>query len=381
MTTRLSSARVHTVVASLVLAAAIFTAPGVPIAHAGGTDVVVELDRLDEIDLAPLAGRGLRMTPAEIRTLAGALVRFEGVPGIPFANGVFVSSDGLILAPYDVARPCLDATGERAAALRATGFHTPTRDGELACPGIELAYDAEIENEPAAEGTAAPPTRRVTRKSAGGVKLVHVPDESIARFGGPGASRHWPSYALPYAFLRAYGRDGKPVVPPQWVQPARFGYRGGAMVLGLGDGEHGPWLSIGAADGFRPHGDAPRLPYATTLSELVACVADDDGHRVSEEAFAQLSGSRIPDFSDPLLGDVPLAFAIDLARPDEAPGAMVVDGTGRLLGLVSGQTRAPCVIGGAKTECRRTIALDVRAALDLAVRLYVAIELIPELGL
>lgn len=333
----------------------------------------VAIDRLDSVDLAPLVGRGLRLAPDEVRELARAVVRFEGAPEF---SGSFVSQDGLILAPYDVARPCIEAAGEGRASIEGSGFHAASHDKELRCPGLAIGYDAVLASERAPEASA----ESVRRRSTKDVRLVHVPEQALAHFGGTRA-HGWPSHRVAYAFLRAYDDAGKPLASPTFLARALIGYRASSLVFALGESREGPWLGIGTVAGLRPAPDAPRLPFATTISGIVASVADDEGHRVSDATFAQLAGSRIPDFKDPMLGDVPVAFAVDLEMRPGGIGAPIVDGTGALLGMVAGTSRDRAPGANHDRALDRVVVLDVRAVLDLLVRLYGAVEVALELGL
>ncbi len=352
----------------LLLLAALAVTP----CNAGGGPL--PLVQLDEERYARLAADGLRISAQDLRDLARTVVRIEGPAP---ASGLLVSQDGLVLISYGTVTTCLEAIAASRPDVLVSGFVAYEREDERPCPGLKASLAAPGDE---------PPFR------VGGVRLVHAPEQALARFGGAGDDLRWPRQRADYAIVRLV-----PAGPPDDAEAvvaagafgglypapiATLGLHRGApafvLVAGIAAHDASLRLSWGIVDGYVPRGGVGRLPYATTVADLFARAGDDAPYRLSETSLAQLGGVRIPAFVDRLLQDVPVAFVIRAALDGGAArGAPVVDGTGQLAGIHSG------AVGGASAPAHGNVAVvtDVRFILDLLIRRYAAIELARELGL
>jgi hypothetical protein len=310
-----------------------------------------------------LAREGLRVRSFLVRELARSVVRIEGAPGGPVL-GSFVSGDGLILTQARVADACSPPGSARDEAWPPEhGFLAATRSSERACPDLGLA--SELGGE--IDGLV--------------LRLVHVGAPALARFGGDAERGRWPRHAMPYAFLRATRRS--PTAPTPRPPPAHEpsihlaasfdGYRPRGLVVALTPRRE-QLVAFARVDGFASAAGAPRGPYATTLGTMTARLADADGYRVPGALEAQITGQRLEPLADRHLRDVVVNFATTLDAGREVDGAPLVDGQGRLVGMVYASSTD-------ETGARRAIAVDVRGLVDLLVRGYGAVELATELGL
>ena len=361
---------------ALLLAMALSAAPGV----AGGGPL--SLAEVDDQRHAELAAAGLRISAQELRDLARTVVRFESPEP---ASGLLVSSRGLVLTSYNGVAACLDAIAAERPGVLASGFVAYGRQDELPCPDLAVSFAAPDDGQPV---------------RLAGVRLVHVPEQALARFGGAGDDLRWPRQRADYAFVRLVpagspgdAEEAAPSGPFRGLHPAPIAtlglHRGAsAFVLAAGAAARGgqggpgsggePRLSWGVVDGYVPRDRGARLPYATTLAALFARAGDDAPYRLSEASLVQLGGVRIPAFVDRLLQDVPVAFVVRVPPGDDGTrGAPVFDGAGQLAGILSGRTGA----ASAPSSGHVAVVTDVRFILDLLIRRYAAVETARELGL
>ena len=67
------------------------------------------------------------------------------------------------------------------------------------------------------------------------IRLVFSPEESIAEFGGDPDNFTFPRYNLDVAFLRIYGRDGRPLPQAHWLRWSGGGPHDGELVFAAGN--------------------------------------------------------------------------------------------------------------------------------------------------
>lgn len=194
------------------------------------------------------AAYGFEPTPQWLDHLRLASVRLANG-----CSGSIVSPQGLVMTNHHCAVDCLQAVAGLAKKdYVSLGFNARSGADEARCPGLEVDQLLSIDDvtarvQQATQGIA-PEQFAQTQKAAiaaiekdcagaqadtqrcdvvslyhGGrydlyryrrfqdVRLVFAPEQAIAYFGGDPDNFMFPRYDLDVAFLRLYGRDGKPV--------------------------------------------------------------------------------------------------------------------------------------------------------------------------
>ena len=191
------------------------------------------------------AAYGFTPTKAWLDTVRLASVRFNDG-----GSGSFVSPDGLLISNHHVGLGCIQNLSTKEKDYVSTGYLSPARDQEPACPGYEVNQLLGIEDvtarvlgtvTPAMSDTAAHAARKAeiarieqecsrktgqrcdvialyegamyhlyTYKKYTDVRLVFAPEEQIANFGGDPDNFTFPRHDLDIALFRAY-ENGKPV--------------------------------------------------------------------------------------------------------------------------------------------------------------------------
>jgi hypothetical protein len=182
-------------------------------------------------------------------------------------SGAWVSPHGLIATNQHLVAACVKA-------LRLEGgFYAASFAEERKCPGLEAKVLVQMEDvtrqvKSAAPETAKPADALAKRNAAiarleqacaaragnscsvvrlhsgerydlyqyrtyGDLRLVFVPEQAIASFGGAPASLTYPRYAFDVAFLRAYA-DGRPASTPRYLQWSAEGVKDGELVFASG---------------------------------------------------------------------------------------------------------------------------------------------------
>ena len=96
----------------------------------------------------------------------------------------------------------------------------------------------------------------------GDVRVVMMPERSVATFGGDPDEGTYPRYSLGFGFLRAYDQEGHPVVTESYLPLSGAGVTPGQTLYSVGIREQVPWISTGTVEGYAYNGTwAP--PYTT----------------------------------------------------------------------------------------------------------------------
>ncbi|RMG45315.1 MAG: S46 family peptidase [Acidobacteria bacterium] len=134
--------------------------------------------------------------------------------------------------------------------------------------------------------------------------------------------------------------------------------------------------------GYFPYGRGSRLGYATTAGSMMAAVTDHPDYALRDEVKAQLAGRKLDLLVDPFLGNLPIDFVADIDTTGGNSGSPVLDGTGRVLGvLFDGNFEGLASDLAYDGEHDRSIMVDVRAILHVMLSVYGAVDLAAELGL
>jgi hypothetical protein len=212
---------------------------------------------------------GFAPSPAWLDHLRLGSVRFNNG-----GSGSFVSADGLALTNHHVGRECVQDLSTREKDYIRSGFLAKTHAEEKPCPAFELNVLQAIEDvTPQVQGAAkagatvaeAGQEQRemmarlegdCARKSglrceivtlyAGGlyqlykykrytdVRLVFVPEERIAFFGGDPDNFEFPRYDLDIAFFRVY-ENGRPAHLKDYLKFSHGGVKDGDLVFVSGN--------------------------------------------------------------------------------------------------------------------------------------------------
>ena len=174
-------------------------------------------------------------------------------------SGSFVSADGLMLTNHHVGLQCVQNLSTAENDYVVSGYITPSRDKEPACPGYEVNVLMSIEDvtakvksasKPEMSDKAAAEARKAataqlekacadktgmrcdviklyqgseyalyTYKKYTDVRLVFAPEQQIAFFGGDPDNFTFPRHDLDICFFRAYenGRPAKPAAYLPWA--------------------------------------------------------------------------------------------------------------------------------------------------------------------
>ncbi len=189
-------------------------------------------------------------------------------------SGSFVSADGLAFTNHHVGRECVQDLSTKERDYIQHGFLAKTNAEERKCPALELNVLHEIEDVTSQVQGAAKPSMNVaeagqaqremmvqleaecTRKSglrcevvtfyAGGlyqlykykrytdVRLVFVPEERVAFFGGDADNFEFPRYDLDIAFFRVY-ENGRPAHLKAYLKFSHGGVKDGDLVFVSGN--------------------------------------------------------------------------------------------------------------------------------------------------
>jgi hypothetical protein len=229
-----------------------------------------------------LRARGIEVDAAQLGDLktgpAGAVVSLAG------CTASFVSADGLLLTNQHCVESALQFNSSPQRNLIEKGFFAATRADELPAGPRERALltvgihdvTAAIDAAAAAASTASAryeaieaekrrlahrcekPGYRcnvmsfddgvayklIEQRELADLRLVYVPPNALAQYGGDADNFRWPRYCADFAFLRAYvGKDGVatafakddvPYRPSRWLSIDAAGIRAGDPVIVMG---------------------------------------------------------------------------------------------------------------------------------------------------
>lgn len=170
-------------------------------------------------------------------------------------SGAFVSKSGLLVTNHHVIGPCIASIDAGGKDLAADGYYAATLEQEVPCPGLEIeVLDSFEDVTPQINGSHARAStggrkgallmetmRRIEAASLSAsalrsevvplfnglryhlhryrrytdVRLVFLPDQQAAYFGGDAVNFEYPRYAFDVCFCRVYS-DGKPAITPHY---------------------------------------------------------------------------------------------------------------------------------------------------------------------
>lgn len=201
-------------------------------------------------------------------------VRLASVRFNDGGSGAFISPDGLMISNHHVGLGCIQNLSSKEKDYVSTGYLSPSRDKEPACPGYEVnvlmaiedvtarvlgAVKAEQSDAVAHAGRKAEISRveeecsqktgmrcEVVKLYEGGryslytykkytdVRLVFAPEEQIASFGGDPDNFTFPRHDLDIALFRAY-ESGQPARSPGFLPFASTAVGDGDLVFVAGN--------------------------------------------------------------------------------------------------------------------------------------------------
>lgn len=192
---------------------------------------------------------------------------------LPNCSASFVSSNGLVLSNHHCARVCTDAVSPKDTNYMETGFTARTVAEEKKCPGLFVDQLESIENvtpRVRAAITGATPEAQASQRTSiisqiqsecaqqtqlncqvvslyqGGIyslyryrrytdlRLVWVPENGVASFGGDPDNFTYPRYDLDASLLRVYVND-KAHSPADYLKWSRAGAGDGELVFVVGN--------------------------------------------------------------------------------------------------------------------------------------------------
>ena len=192
---------------------------------------------------------------------------------LPNCSASFVSANGLVLTNHHCARECTDAVSPKDSNYIETGFAAANLSDEKKCPGLYVDQLISIENvtdKVRAGITGTTPAEQATQRTAvagrlqtecgqatgltcqvvslyqGGMyslyrykrfsdlRLVMVPEESIAAFGGDPDNFTYPRYDLDMALLRVYDNN-TPYRPTDFLRWSANGAAENEVIFVIGN--------------------------------------------------------------------------------------------------------------------------------------------------
>jgi hypothetical protein len=140
-------------------------------------------------------------------------------------------------------------------------------------------------------------------------------------------------------------------------------------------------LSYGAIDDYTSSDDGKTYRYVTDLAGLLAKVTGEEPFRIPDALKVAAAGDK-GRFVDAEIGDVPVNLTATLDTTGGNSGSPIVDGKGRLVGLLfDGTPESQLSDWQFLAGKQRSILLDIRYALFLADKVHGAAALLEELGL
>ena len=201
-------------------------------------------------------------------------------------TATFVSATGLMATSYQCAYDHVRTAWNIEDIPLAEGFYAPELFDERSVPGLVADHLLEVReadrtapSDTIWESTAGTmvtefrPSADTTRYLAytyqrySDVRVVMIPEKTIATFGDPGRTGTYPRYSLGIGFLRVYDDGGHPVLSEAYLPITGAHIRPGDPLYSIGIDETGlPRIGVGSAQG--PEGNASSAPPYTTLFGL-----------------------------------------------------------------------------------------------------------------
>jgi hypothetical protein len=306
----------------------------------------------DRLPAAALASRYNFALPSPVLDrLRNSAVRVGG------GSGAFVTPEGLVLTNHHVVRGCVQRLSSAADDLTERGFQAHSRAGERPCPGAEvrqldsmLDVTDRVRSAVRADDPAAANAQRTAAIAAlesecsrdtglrcevvtlyrgamyqlyryqvwTDVRLVFVPEQRAASFGGDIDNFTYPRFDLDFALLRVYDK-GVPLKPPTYLSLSRSGVAEGDLVFIAG--HPGSTERAGTVDQLVFERDV-RLPFMLGYAErqlaalrAYAATSPESARRAADailglENFIKAMRGQARALKDPAL--------LDAKRKDEA---------------------------------------------------------------
>ena len=220
---------------------------------------------------------------------------------LPGCSASFVSENGLIMTNHHCGRSCTAAVSPADTDYMKTGFVAPTTADEKKCPMLyvdQLVGIQDVTQRIQSKVTATTAAKRVEQRDAeidaiqkecstggltcqvtglyqGGIyslykykrysdlRLVFAPEEGIAFYGGDPDNFTYPRYDVDVTLLRAYGPDGTPLHPDNYLKWSANGAGDGELVFVVGNpGGTGRLNTVAQMEYLRD------VAYPTSLAQL-----------------------------------------------------------------------------------------------------------------
>jgi len=147
------------------------------------------------------------------------------------------------------------------------------------------------------------------------------------------------------------------------------------------DANSQPRMNWGTVEDYTATADGATHRYVTDLAGVLAKETGEDPFRVPARLKAAAAADK-GRFVDPSIGDVPINFTCTLDTTGGNSGSPVLDGRGRLVGLLFDGTPESILSDWQFLQDeQRSIVMDIRYALFLAEKVHGARTLLRELGL